>query len=565
MDRHEQRVVRFLSKPSAYPHRAPAVARRETHVSHVFLAGPFAYKLKKPVKFPFLDASTLARRRRFCGLELSLNRRLAPAVYLGMVPIVETPAGLRLGPSTRPSASLGTSPGRDGAGLRGHERIIEWVVKMRRLPEERMLDQVVARRQLTRGDMLRIADRLSRFFRRAARGPAIARYGAPDQVAALVLGNLDECRPFVGRLFSESDHLFLKAAYRQYLALHEPLLARRAREGRIIDGHGDLRCENICLPAAPKRGMKRGAAQAGLTSPVIFDCVEFQPAFRCGDMANDFSFLVMDLEFRGRADLADALVAGYRRRLGDATLAQVLPFYKCHRSLVRGKVRALAWSQHPRTARGRRVRALSRRHFQLAARYARAFAPPRLVAVGGLIGTGKSTLARALAQALGASWLRTDEIRLREFARAKRRGQGFAQGLYAPHISELVYRRLLRRAETLVREGGSVICDGTFSKAAGRAALREIARRHGGSFHFFECVVPRAVALRRVARRYAARADLSEARPEHYDRLRAGFEPRPRRGWPRRDWTRLSDNRAPQATAAAALAALRRAWSQFGG
>ena len=431
-------------------------------------------------------------------------------------------------------------------------------MKMRRLPETRMLDRLVARRKATQLDMALIADRLTRFFRSAPRGRAIGRYGAPEQVAALVLGNLEECRPFVGRLFSEADRLLLKAAYHQFLALSGPVLAQRARQGRIIDGHGDLRCENICLPA-PRRSSAAGVRQAGLTDPVsIFDCVEFQPAFRCGDMANDFSFLVMDLEFRGRKDLADALVARYQRRLRDATLARVLPFYKCHRSLVRGKVRGLAWRQHPRTAAGRRVRALSRRHFRLAVRYARQFAPPRLVAVGGLIGTGKSTLARALAQALGAAWLRTDEIRLREFARARRRRQGFAEGLYAPHVSELVYRRLLQRAEALVREGRSVVCDGTFSKAAGRAALRDIAGRHGASFHFFECVVPRPVALRRVARRYAARADLSEARPEHYDRLQAGFEPV--RGLSAREWTRLSDDRAPQATAQAALAALRRAW-----
>jgi predicted kinase len=179
--------------------------------------------------------------------------------------------------------------------------------------------------------------------------------------------------------------------------------------------------------------------------------------------------------------------------------------------------------------------------------------------VGGVIGTGKSTLARGLAESLGASWLRTDEIRRREFAGRRRPGQGFADGLYAPHVSDLVYQRLLRRAEALVRQGRSVVCDGTFSKSAGRDVLRDIARRHGASFHFFECTVPRAVALRRIARRAAAKSDLSEARPEHYDRLRAGFEPV--RGWPARDWTRLSDHRAPDRTYHAALAALRRAWN----
>ena len=580
MDRHEARMVRFLSRRATYPPPVGAIERRETHVSHVFLAGAFAYKLKKPVRFPFLDASTLALRRTFCLLELSLNRRLAPAVYLGIVPIVETPDGLRLGPSTGPDGLARDSARRDGPG--GHQgRVIEWVVKMRRLPETRMMDALVARRpfdcaqdgvpsgiegrrRVSRRDMAQIADRLARFFHEARRSRAISRYGQPAQVASLVLGNLQECRAFIGTLVLEPQVRLLEAAFKQYLALHEPLLRQRVREGRIVDGHGDLRCENICLLAP------RSAQQAGLDGSAvqIFDCVEFEPAFRCGDMANDLSFLAMDLEFRGRHDLAAALVTRYRRQVGDSAIDQILPLYQCHRSLVRGKVRGFAWRQHPHTAAGRRVRALSRRHFRLAVRYARQCAPPRLIVVGGLIGTGKSTLARSLADTLGAAWLRTDEIRRREFASRRasgqaclpkpRRRQGFAAGLYAPRVSELVYRRLIRRADAALREGRSVVCDGTFSKASGRAALRAIARRRRAAFHFIECVVPRAVALKRVAVRAAAGRDLSEARPEHYDRLRAEFEPV--RGWPARDWTRLSDDRASQRTLRAALSALRRAW-----
>lgn len=516
---HEKRVVQFLSRRDSYPHPTGKILRRQTHVSHVFLAGRFAYKLKKPVKFPFLDASALAQRKRFCQLELSLNRRLAPATYLSMVPVVETAGRLRLG---------------------GRGKVVEWLVKMRRLPEDRMLDQLVQRRRVSRRDMQRIADRLIPFFKQAARSKMIDRFGTPARVAELVLGNLRECQPFVGTLLPEADRQLLEASYRQYLALHEPLLARRLKERRIIDGHGDLRCENICM-----------------TDPVnIFDCVEFQPAFRCADAVNDFSFLVMDLEFRGRRDLAKALALQYHRRLRDPAFERLLPFYACHRSLVRGKVRGLAWLQHPRSAEGRRVRELSRRHFRRAVQYAKQFSRPRLIVVGGLIGTGKSTLARSLAQALGAVWLRTDEIRLREFAHARRPRQGFAEGIYAAHISELVYQRLIRRAEALIHEGRSVICDGTFSKASGRELLRQIAKRHGASFHFFECTVPRAVALRRVAKRYTAKRDISEARPAHYDRLRAGFEPV--RGWSARDWTRLSDNRPPAATSQAAIEVLRR-------
>ncbi|HBH97684.1 MAG TPA: kinase, partial [Candidatus Omnitrophica bacterium] len=214
----------FLSNPASYTPPVDCVERRETHVSHVFLAGAFAYKLKKPVTFPFLDASTLALRRRWCGLELTLNRRLAPRIYLGLAPVVEGTEGLCLG---------------------GKGRVVEWLVAMRRLPEARMLDQLVAKDRVSRRDMFRIADILARFFRTCARSARINRFGASRLVAELVLGNLRECAPFVGRLLSEKDLRLLESAYRQFLSLHEPLLQRRGGAGRIIDGHGGLRCENI--------------------------------------------------------------------------------------------------------------------------------------------------------------------------------------------------------------------------------------------------------------------------------------------------------------------------------
>ena len=335
---------------------------------------------------------------------------------------------------------------------------------------------------------------------------------------------------------------FIEAAYKQFLALQAPVLARRAQEGRIIDGHGDLRCENICL-----------------TDPVnVFDCVEFQPAFRCGDEVNDLSFLLMDLESRGRADLAKVLERRYRAAMHDPTFGTVLAFYKCHRSLVRGKVRGFSWLQHPRTAEGRRIQTLSRKHFMLAREYAAAFAPPRLIAVGGMIGSGKSTLARGLVEALGAAWLRTDQIRLTEFAAFRRAGQGFGGGLYAARVSDQVYARLEAQAGAMLRQGRTVVCDGMFARESGRRRLQRFARRLGASFHYIECRVPQAVALRRIGRRLAAGTDLSEARPEHYAKLRRGYElPR---GWARRDFTPLSDDRRPEATLAAALSALRKAW-----
>ncbi len=516
MTAHERRLIRFFENPAHYPHPVGKVLHRETHISHIFLAGPFAYKLKKPVRFPFLDASTLARRRRFCRLEVDLNRRLAPDLYVGVIPIVETAAGW--------SRQAGSSRQAGLAGRREIRRVMEQLIPFFK--------------KARRGRDSEITSGAASF----SRSRAIGRVGKPRRIAQLVLGNLRECRTFVGSLFSEVDFRRIEAAFRQFLLLQEPLFLKRVAEGRIIDGHGDLRCENICL-----------------TDPVtVFDCVEFEPRFRYGDRVNDLSFLVMDLEFRGRSDLAGAVLSEYRRRGGDTGFESLLLFYQCHRSLVRGKVRGLIWRQHPRGPRGERMRRLAIRHFRLARRYAEAFAPPLLLVVGGVVGTGKSTLAKRLAGELDAVWLRTDEIRRKEFARFRRPGRGFSQGLYAPWISRRVYQRLIRRAEEWVRQNRSVVCDGTFLKAQGRQALKAVAEQQGARFHFFECVAPREVAMRRITRRLGTGVDLSEARPELVDRFRSSYEPV--LGWGPTHWTRLDTRRSPTAVYQEAIQTLRRAW-----
>lgn len=513
--RHERRLVAFFMGRRNYPHPVRSVRHYETHISHVFVAGDFVYKLKKAVRFAFVDASTLALRKKWCRLEVRLNRRLTPAMYLGMIPISET---------------------REGLGFGRGGKIIEWVVKMQRLPEELMLDRLISKNKIHPNDIRRLITRLTVFFRRAPRIKGVEKYGMPARVKQMVFKNLRECRPFISQLMAEEEWRFLDRAYRQYLTLYKPLFRLRVREHRIIDGHGDLRCENICM-----------------TKPVtIFDCVEFEPGFRCGDIANDLAFLLMDLEVRGRADLAQVALKTFIEQTKDRELVNIVPFYKCHRSLVRAKVRALAWLQQPRTIRGKRMRVFARRHFRLALRYTRQFAPPRLIVVGGLIGTGKSTLAKNLAEQLGAAVLRTDEIRLKEFASFRKPGAGFSQGLYAPAVSRQVYQRLIQRADSLLKRGFSVVCDGTFSKNTGRIALRRIARRRGASFHFFECIIPRRLAMRRLAKRYAARIDISEAKPEYYDRLRTGFEP-VKGLLSLSEYTRLFTLRSPRATLNAAL------------
>lgn len=515
---YERQLFAFFMNHRNYPHPVKSIRHHETHISHVFLAGDFAYKLKKPVKFSFLDASTSHLRKKWCHLEVRLNRRLAPHMYLGVIPISRT---------------------RDGFCFGKRGKILDWVVQMRRLPEGLMLDRLISEDHISLNDIRRLITRLVPFFDPLRRMTLVDKYGMPARVRSTVFKNLSECRPFIPKLLKETDWQFLDEAYRQYLGLYEPLFYRRVKERYIIDGHGDLRCENICL-----------------TKPItIFDCVEFEPAFRRGDVANDLGFLLMDLEARGREDLSRTALDTYTTQTKDKDFVNLVPFYKCHRSLVRGKVRALEWLQQQHSSRGLHARTLARRHFRLALKYAHQFAPPRLIIVGGLIGTGKSTLAKHLAKQLGATLLRTDEIRLKEFVSSQTQ-VGFDQGRYSSSVSQKVYQRICQHAKLLLQGGHSVVCDGTFSKNKWRMALYRIAHRRNASFYFFECVIPRRFAMRRVAARYVARADLSEAQPEYYDRLRSRFEPV--KGFSKREYTRLFTIRSPHKVFRTALQFLQR-------
>jgi hypothetical protein len=375
--------------------------------------------------------------------------------------------------------------------------------------------------------------RLAVFFKEAPRTAAVQRYGTPAAIEHLVFKNLRECSPYFDAFIPEKDQAFLESAYRRYFALHQPLFKKRVREKRIIDGHGDLRCENICL-----------------TEPVtVFDCVEFEPAFRRGDIANDLAFLLMDFEVRKRADLARKALEVFLAKGDDSTLKDVLPFYKCHRSLVRGKVKVLEWLEEPRTPRGKRARALAQRHFRWAVQYARQFSPPFLIGVGGLVGSGKSTLAGRLAARLGAVLLQTDEIRRREFGASRKLKTNFDGGMYLPRVSRQVYRRLLRRAETCLRRGSSVVCDGNFPKNEFRLALRGAAAREAVPFLFLECTAPSRIVMRRLVRRY--RSDPSQVKPEYYALLRKRYEPV--EDLPPKEHIRLLTSRSPEVSFQAAL------------
>lgn len=301
-------LIAAMLEPSFYPKRASEIGHQETPISHLFFVGDLVYKIKKAVRFSFLDYSTLAKRKFFLQEELRLNRRLAPSVYLGVLPISHENGGWQLGSDARP---------------------VEYTLVMRRLPEKRMLDFLLARDGVAPEMMRSLAEVLASFHDQATTGGRINSGGNPLAIKNLWDENLADIRPFAGELLDADSFAALKDFGSAFIEKHKDLFVRRVLEGRVRELHGDLHCEHICF------------APEGIQ---IFDCIEFSPKLRYCDVASEVAFLVMDMEFRDAGKLARDFLAHYQELRNDKDLSLLLPFYQCHRALVRGKMEALSSS-----------------------------------------------------------------------------------------------------------------------------------------------------------------------------------------------------------------------------
>ena len=329
-------LVAALMEPAAYGEPTGAVKLIQTHISWVFITDRCAYKVKKPVDFGFLNFTTLRRRHHYLHEELVLNRRLCPEIYLEVLPIT-------------------AHHGRVSLGGSGHP--LEYALKMVRLPQERMMDEVAARGELRPEHLDRIIERLVPFYAQAATGPRINKFGEPAIIAYNHAENFSQTENLVGRLLSRELFDHIRTFATSFLARNRALFFKRINEGRIRDCHGDLHLQNICL-----------ADQV-----YIYDCIEFNPRFRYGDVAADIDFLAMDLDYHGFRELSRYLVERLARAAGDPELLVMLDFYKCYRAYVRGKVDAFT-AQDPELAPEARFRAeqSSQAYFSLAGEYAEA-------------------------------------------------------------------------------------------------------------------------------------------------------------------------------------------------
>lgn len=474
-------LIAALLQPERYPHPVTTVEHLQTHISHVLLAGDYAYKIKKPLNLGFLDFTSLERRKYYCEEELRLNGRLAPEIYLDRLPIGGEPANPVLGGAAGP--------------------VIEYAVRMRRFPQNALLNRVLAANRLEPAHLDALARRLAEFHRTIAIADPAAPFGEPERVLQPMLDDFTHTRPL---LTEPADLEILAEVERWTLAASKrlrPQLVERKAGGWIRECHGDLHLGNMVL------------AEGGYIT--IFDGIEFNDNLRWIDVMNDLAFLTMDLRFRGAEALAQRLLNTYLEYSGDFAGVALLSYYQVYRAMVRAKVSAIQSSQDdiPEPDRAA-ARALCRDYLRLALALTQE-PPPFLLITHGVSGSGKSRRTGQLLERFpGAIRIRSDVERKRLFGLEPLADSRSAMGsgLYTPDASARTYERLLHLADQVLAAGHPVLVDATFMKRVHRQPFRELAARRAVPFILLDCIAADAETLRtRVAARRARGDDAAEA------------------------------------------------------
>jgi aminoglycoside phosphotransferase family enzyme/predicted kinase len=478
-------LVTDLRRADAYPPPTPTrVDLVTTHISWVFLTDHDVWKVKRPVDYGFVDYTRLEQRRHFCDEEVRLNRRLAPGVYLGVEPV-------RLGPA--------------GHALTGDGPIVDYAVHMRRLPDAASAEALLRSGALTHDHLWLIAATLARFY---ATSPATPHYGSIKAIEANVAENFDQVRPFVGRFLPAATFDAVRDWQVGFLGGHADRFKARIEQARIRDGHGDLRLEHVYLEGP---------------TPLVLDCIEFNERFRMGDVASDAGFLAMELDARARSGLAASFLGRFALESNDYDLYDVIDFYLSYRAWVRAKVAAfLAADPSTPTDKAGRKTDEARRLFTLAEAYTRPAWPGPVVAVGGVIGTGKTVLAEALARALPLPVVASD--RTRKWLAGVAPTERAPVSAYEADVSRRTFDEVFRRADVVLRSGRGVILDATFRARALRRRARDLAERYGRRFLFVETTCDDATLRQRLKRR-AAGPSVSDATEALLARVCAEFEP----------------------------------------
>jgi uncharacterized protein len=484
---HVSRIYADLSRPEAFPEDVGEVSIEETHISIVFLVGDSVYKIKRPVDFGFLDFSTLEKRKFYGEEEVRLNSRLTYDVYYGVVPVTDNNGRYQIG---------------------GDGPVKEWAVKMRRLPDEGVLADLVKKGTADEHVLNRVVERLVAFYPKAATGENVDEWGTAEAVGFNIQENVDQSKPYLNKFIAPTQLDLIDKASKAFLTGQADLMQQRVDTGKIRDGHGDLHLKHIIIEGPRPEQLQ------------IIDGVEFNPRIRCGDIAMDVAFLAMDLDFQRRPDLANHFINQLTERMDDKDMPRLVQFYKAYRAHVRAKVACfMSDNIAPELEEFVAVRSEIESYIDLATSYLVKARRPAVVIVGGLSGTGKSVLARRIARTLEAQWLSSDRIRkeITGHEPSDRLTDAYGSGIYSPEISQETYDTLISRGVSAASSGKSVVIDATFLDEEWRARARDAFKVVDADLQFVECWAPAEIVAQRLEDRQSDEDEASDAGSNIYE------------------------------------------------
>jgi uncharacterized protein len=473
-------LVQRMLQPGFYPHRvAEPIKLLQTHISYVFLTGDYVYKVKKPIKFGFLDFSTLALRSHFCQEELRLNRRLAPDLYLAVLLIIQDPE----------TDAFHFSPSSSSGAVGSSGTAVEYAVQMRQFQQNGL--ELFHQGRLTAKEMQTLGQKIASFHQSAATNAEICANGSVAAICAVDESNFQLSLPFVGRTQTEKQFEQTYSFIKRFVHEHEDWYVQRQAEGKIRECHGDLHLNNLCLFEDQIQ---------------VFDCIEFNTEFRNIDTLYDVAFLVMDLAFRDRADLANIFLNTYLERTGDYWGAVMLPPYLCMRAYIRGNVNSLGL-EDPAIAHEQKqaLQKEAQAYYHLAWQYTQR-PKGRLLLMSGLSGSGKSTVARQLAPQINAVQIRSDAVR-KHLAGIPLEQKG-SDEIYTSKMTQRTYDRLLELGVLLAQQGWTVILDAKYDRRAWRQDAIASAKQHHLPLQILHCTAPIGVMCDRIRHR---QGDITDA------------------------------------------------------
>ena len=482
-------IIQSLLKSEGTPGESGQVNLVQTQMSWILFAGNLVYKMKKPVDLGYVDYTTLEKRQYYCNREVELNRRLCPQSYLGV-------------------STINLADGE--YSIDGDGEVVDYAVKMKKLPQEKMLDYLLANNNPTADMLSQVAERVAAFHKKAETGPHIDPFGSIQAIRFNTEENFTQSIKYADKVVSRDTLDRIKDYTNRFLNNNSALFESRVKEGHIRDCHGDLHSSHICFT----------------DELCIYDCIEFSDRFRYSDTAAEVAFLAMDIDHYGRADLSQVFIQRYLEMTRDSQVETLLNFYKCYRAMVRAKVNCFKLDD-PYVDSEEKQRSLlkAQQYFDLAESYT--LQKPWLLVNVGLVGSGKSTLAKELARHMGIVVISSDIVRktLAGIPPVESASQGMDTGVYSPDFSRLTYETMFNQAASWLKKGVSVILDATFVLALSRKTAYEIAMKYNAGFAFLEYTISDEEACRRINHRKLEPGNVSDGTTQVYFKMKSEFEP----------------------------------------